>query len=87
MPAAVTAERNIIIDDVESQDPEEAKKAKEEWHQNLVKKLDPEEARKKKEMEDVLERVRVGKMNKTAKVKHQAKRERKRQRQQSLKKS
>ncbi len=59
----MTAERDIIIDDVERKDPEEATKAKEDWHKNLVKKLDPEEARKKKEMEDVLERMRVGKMN------------------------
>ena len=71
----MTAERDIIIDDVERQDPEEARKAKEEWHKNLVKKLDPEEARKKKEMEDVLERVGVKGMNKEARVKHLAKRE------------
>ena len=69
---AVTAERDIIIDDEERQDVE---KAKDEWHKNIAKMLDPEEARKKKEMEGVLERARVKKMNKTARVKHQAKRE------------
>jgi hypothetical protein len=31
VPAAVTAERNIIIDDVPREDTEEDKKAKEEW--------------------------------------------------------
>ena len=44
-------------------------------YNNLVKKLDPEEARKNKEMEDIVEEKRVKKMNKTARVKHQAKKE------------
>ena len=78
----MNAERNIIIDDVEREDGvftqgslDQRGEAKEERHNNLVKKLDPEEARKKKEMKDMLEKHRVKKMNKTARVKHQAKRE------------
>ena len=69
---AVTAERDIIIDDEERKD---AEKAKDEWHKHIAKKLDPEEARTKKEMGDVLERVKGKKMNKEARVKHLAKRE------------
>ena len=66
----VNDERNIVIEDEEREGEEEDEDQTEE-----AKKLDPEEARKNKEMEDIVEEKRVKKMNKTARVKHQAKKE------------
>ena len=66
-------ERNLVIDDVEREGTEEEKKLDPVLTRSVADQR--EEARKKKEIEDILEKHRVKKMNKTARVKHQATKE------------
>ena len=69
----VNDERNLVIDDVEREGTEEEKKLNPVLTRSVAHQW--EEARKKQEMEGILEKHRVKKMNKTAIVKHQAKKE------------
>ena len=66
----VNAARNINVGEEERHE-----EVLDKYWEDLTKKISPEEQKKKQEREDILEKLRVKKMNKGDRAKHQAKKD------------